>query len=100
MSQTNAIFQAIADPTRRQLLLKLRNKRLSISQLAEDVPMSRNAVVKHLQQLENATLVTTEKKGREKLYSLNAEGLKKVQDWLAIFDEFWDEKLDALQKLF
>ncbi|VEI07304.1 ArsR/SmtB family transcription factor [Kurthia zopfii] len=100
MSQTNAIFQAIADPTRRQLLLKLRNKRLSISQLAEDVPMSRNAVVKHLQQLENATLVTTEKKGRENLYSLNAEGLKEVQDWLAIFDEFWDEKLDALQKLF
>lgn len=100
MSQTNAVFQAIADPTRRQLLMKLRNKRLSISQLAEDIPMSRNAVVKHLQQLENATLVEAEKNGREKLYSLNAEGLKEVQNWLEIFDEFWDDKLDALQKLF
>ena len=100
MSQSNAVFQAIADPTRRQLLMKLRNKRLSISQLAEDIPMSRNAVVKHLQQLENATLVKTEKKGREKLYILDAEGLKEVQNWLEIFDEFWDDKLDALQKLF
>lgn len=100
MSQSNAVFQAIADPTRRQLLMKLRNKRLSISQLAEDIPMSRNAVVKHLQQLENATLVKTEKKGREKLYILDAEGLKDVQNWLEIFDEFWDDKLDALQKLF
>lgn len=100
MSQSNAVFQAIADPTRRQLLMKLRNKRLSISQLAEDIPMSRNAVVKHLQQLENATLVKTEKKGREKLYILDAEGLKEVQNWIEIFDEFWDDKLDALQKLF
>jgi len=100
MIQSNAVFQAIADPTRRQLLMKLRNKRLSISQLAEDIPMSRNAVVKHLNQLENATLVKTEKIGREKLYILDADGLKEVQNWLEIFDEFWDDKLEALQKLF
>lgn len=100
MSQSNTVFQAIADPTRRQLLMKLRNKRLSISQLAEGIPMSRNAVVKHLKQLENATLVKTEKKGREKLYILDADGLKEVQNWLEIFDEFWDDKLEALQNLF
>lgn len=91
--QTTA-FDALADPTRRVLLDRLRhNEPMSLSELANGLPMTRQAVTKHLDALRRTGLVTITRRGRERLHSLNAAPLREVDDWLAPFAAAWDERL-------
>ena len=92
------IFAAIADPTRRALLEKLREQEQSVKQLAEPFAMSLPAISQHLRILEKAGLVKQQPLGRQRIYSLNPEPLKQVSDWVANYEQFWQEKLDALGK--
>jgi DNA-binding transcriptional ArsR family regulator len=92
------IFEALADPTRRDLLERLRaSGPLSLSALAEDRPMSRQAVAKHLDALRDAGLVTIWRRGRERLHALDPEPLREVEDWLAPYAAAWDERLARLK---
>lgn len=93
------VFQAIADPTRRSVLQLLALSNKPISLIAENFAISRTAVVKHLTILEQAELVSAQKKGREKIYTLHVEKLKELEDWLQYFDLFWDNKLAQLQNM-
>ncbi|MBO0601872.1 helix-turn-helix transcriptional regulator [Sporosarcina sp. E16_3] len=93
------VFQAIADPTRRKLLELLASEELSISTISSHFTMSRTAVTKHLHVLESAGLVIARKRGREKLYCLEAEPLKKLQTWLTFYGQFWDNKLSTLKNV-
>lgn len=90
------IFKAIADPTRRQLLQVLSGGDCAVSELAEPFEMSLPALSRHLQVLREVGLVTQERQGRRRIYHLNAEPLKEVGEWVAHFEAFWNEKLDAL----
>lgn len=92
------IFQAIADPTRRALLDKLRNGEQPVKQLAEPFNMTMPAISQHLQILCEVGLVQVRKAGRQRLYRLNPEPLKEVSDWIINYEEFWQDKLDALGK--
>jgi DNA-binding transcriptional ArsR family regulator len=92
------IFQVIADPTRRALLDKLREGEQPVKQLAEPFKMTMPAISQHLQILCEAGLVQVRKAGRQRLYRLNPEPLKEVSDWITNYEEFWQEKLDALGK--
>lgn len=92
------IFQAIADPTRRAILDQLRDGEQSVKQLAEPFDMSMPAISQHLQVLGEAGLVQVRKVGRQRLYRLNPEPLKEVSDWVNPYEQFWQEKLDALGK--
>ena len=92
------VFQAIADPTRRQLLKLLSTKELPVTVISSHFPISRTAVSKHLRVLANAGLVNERKAGRETRYQLNAEPLQELQDWLQYFELYWDNKLAALQR--
>lgn len=92
------VFAAVADPTRRSILEELRNRGpLSISALAAPLPMSRQAVTKHLDILEGAGLIERCMKGRERIQALKTEPLKEVDDWLAPYAAAWDERLDRLK---
>ncbi len=93
------VFQAIADPTRRHVLQLLAASDKPISMISENFSISRTAVVKHLKILEQAKLVSAQKKGREKIYTLHEEKLKEIEDWLQYFDLFWDNKLAKLQSI-
>ncbi|MCX7572374.1 metalloregulator ArsR/SmtB family transcription factor [Tumebacillus sp. DT12] len=94
---TRDVFDAIADPTRRQLLRLLADhEELSVTGLTSHFAISRPAVSKHLAILEEAGLVAEEKVGRERRYRLNAEPLREVEDWLAFYEQFWARKLRAL----
>ncbi|MGE7111854.1 ArsR/SmtB family transcription factor [Lysinibacillus sp. NPDC047702] len=93
------VFHAIADPTRRHVLQLLASSNKPISLIAENFAISRTAVVKHLTILEQAELVSSQKKGREKIYTLHIEKLKELEDWLQYFDLFWDNKLAQLQSM-
>ena len=94
----NDVFSALADPTRRAILDRLRAaESLSVTELAEPVSMSRQAVTKHLDLLEEAGLVRHERRGRERRHMLVPERLKDVDDWLAPYAAAWDRRLARLR---
>lgn len=94
----DSVFQAVADPTRRSILERLRDGgALSIQELARPLPMSRQAVTKHLDVLQDAGLVRTERAGRQRLHRLDAAPLKEVGTWLAPYAEAWDRRLARLK---
>ena len=90
------VFQAIADPTRRAILDLLLTGEQPVKQLAEPFAISLPAISQHLQILCEANLVEMRKLGRQRLYKLKPEPLKQVSVWIANYEEFWQEKLDAL----
>ncbi|WP_211748003.1 metalloregulator ArsR/SmtB family transcription factor [Paenibacillus sp. Marseille-Q4541] len=91
------VFQALADPTRREVLYLLRNGEMPVKAISEQFPISRTAVSKHLHVLSDAGLVKERKVGRETRYRLHAEPLTELKDWLSYFDQFWDNKLGMLK---
>jgi DNA-binding transcriptional ArsR family regulator len=94
-----AVFTAVADPTRRLLLERLRSAGpASIATLGEGLPMTRQAVTKHLDQLRAAGLIRVRRSGRERLHELDPEPLREVDDWLRPYAEAWDRRLDALRR--
>ncbi|WP_428910486.1 ArsR/SmtB family transcription factor [Niallia sp. Krafla_26] len=93
------VFQAIADPTRREVLRLLAQKELPISKITEHFSISRTAVVKHLNVLSEANLVHGRKEGREKIYQLHPEPLQEVKQWLSYYEQFWNNKLSILKYL-
>jgi DNA-binding transcriptional ArsR family regulator len=90
------VFDALADPTRRRLLLLLRAEELSVSELAAHFSVSMAAVSQHLSILRRTGLVSKRRSGRMQLYRLRPRPLGQVIDFLSHFDQFWDEKLSAL----
>lgn len=91
------VYTAIADPTRRALLLRLaKDGEKNVSELVEPFSISQPAVSKHLRILREARLVRSRKLGRERLYAIEARKLQQVYDWVSHFEKYWDQKLDAL----
>ncbi|OKH27024.1 ArsR/SmtB family transcription factor [Chroogloeocystis siderophila] len=90
------IFQAIADPTRRAILDRLRDGEQPVKQLAEPFAMSLPAISQHLQILCEAGLVTQRRLGRQRIYQLNPEPLQQVKNWVSHYEQFWQAKLDNL----
>ena len=86
--QKHDVFQAIADPTRREVLQLLSQQEMPISKITAHFPMTRTAIAKHLQVLTEAKLVSGRKEGREKIYQLHPEPLEEVQQWLSFYEKF------------
>jgi DNA-binding transcriptional ArsR family regulator len=91
------VFQAIADPTRRELLILLSEKEMPVTVISGHFPMSRTAVSKHLRILADAGLVKERKVGRETRFILDPTPLHDLKDWLQYFELFWDNKLASLK---
>lgn len=92
------VFQAIADPTRRQILCMLASGEQRVTDIANHFEMSRPAVSKHLARLEAAELICVNRKGREAFNRLQPERLEAVANWLNFFSAFWDDKLRKLKQ--
>ncbi|PRY24994.1 ArsR family transcriptional regulator [Aliiruegeria haliotis] len=90
-------FRALSDPTRREILVLLRDREMTIAQVAENFDMTRAAVKKHLTVLADGGLITTRAEGRERYNRLNPLGMAPVLDWLTVFDAFWDDRLASLK---
>lgn len=88
----------MADPHRRLLLDVLRDRgEQSVSDLCQRLPISRQAVSKHLGLLEDADLVRSTRRGRERIHTLNAAPLQDLLVWAATYSTFWNDRLDALE---
>jgi DNA-binding transcriptional ArsR family regulator len=94
------VFKALADPTRRELLDELfREDGQSLGALEARLPMSRFGVMKHLKVLEEAGLVTTRRRGREKLHFLNPVPIRSIHDrWVSKYAEPWASALTQLKQ--
>ena len=95
----DAVFKALADPTRRQLLDDLfRENGQTLTALEQRLPMTRFGVMKHLRVLEEAGLVVTRKRGREKLHFLNPVPIRLIYDrWVSKYQEPWAAELAELK---
>lgn len=92
------IFTALSDPVRRQLIEALWQRGpLSIKQLGEGLPISRQAITKHLNMLVKAKLVNARYCGKERIHELNPKPMEKVALWLQPFAEQWDDRLSCLK---
>jgi DNA-binding transcriptional ArsR family regulator len=99
-SDMDEVFKALADPTRRELLDRLFERDgQTLSALEEPLPMSRFGVMKHLKVLEEAGLVTTQKRGREKLHYLNPVPIRLIHDrWVSKYAAPWASALSELKR--
>ncbi len=91
------VFQAIADPTRREILGAVARGPLNVSAVAQRFPVSRVAVSKHLKILEECGLLVVRQQGRERLCEARLEGLHEVSDWVEQYRAFWSARLDSLE---
>jgi DNA-binding transcriptional ArsR family regulator len=99
MSEVDAVFAALADPTRRHLLQTLAGSDgVSATGLAGGLPISRQAVAKHLAALREAQLVRSDRVGRETLYSLRPEPLGEASRWIETVGAEWDSRLAKLRR--
>ena len=96
MSGLDAMFQALADPSRRSMVERLSRGPASVSQLAEPLAMSLPAVVQHLQVLEGAGLVKTQKIGRVRSCTLDTGAMSLAERWINDRRTEWERKLDRL----
>ncbi len=93
------VFQAIADPTRREILDVLSHQPRNVNELADGFDMSRPAVSKHLRILKECGLVTSEKKGRERYCHAQLDKLGEIALWVHQYRRFWNTSLDKLEAL-
>ena len=98
-SDLNSTFSALSDPTRRAILERLGEGSASISELAEPAGMSLTGLKKHVRILEDAELVTTEKRGRTRHCRLGPKGLEDVSQWLESYRRDWDARFDRLEQI-
>jgi DNA-binding transcriptional ArsR family regulator len=95
----DAVFHALADPSRRAILRMLGEQERSIGELVPSFPISFVAVSNHMKVLEQAGLVIRRKEGRHQMCSLDRRGLDAARGWLDAHEQFWTERLDALGTL-
>jgi DNA-binding transcriptional ArsR family regulator len=98
-ARLNAVFAALADPTRRAIVERLSRSEARVTEVAEPFPMSLNAVSKHIRALEASGVVERHRKGRDHILSINTHSLDEVDGWIERTRRFWEERLDAMERL-
>ena len=98
-SQLDTVFHALADSTRRRMLSDLGGGERTVSQLAEPFAISLAAASKHIKVLEQAGLLRREIRGRTHVCRLDPGPLATAHQWLGIYERFWTERLDVLERL-
>lgn len=96
--RADAVFAALGDPTRRHLVESLAGSPSTATVLARELPISRQAVAKHLSMLAAADLVSAERRGRETRYALRPEPLREVSAWVEGVGAEWTDRLSRLER--
>lgn len=91
------VFQAIADPTRRDILHLLASQSLNLNAVADKFPISRPAISKHIKILTECGLIEIKQQGRERFCEAKLSNLNEVSQWVEQYRKFWTDKLDSLE---
>src|ERR1700752_1152116 len=97
MDTRRDVFQAIADPTRREIINLIAHKSLNLNSVAENFDISRPAISKHIKILTECGLISIRQKGRERYCEAQLQKLNEVSKWIEQYRIFWTKKLDALE---
>jgi DNA-binding transcriptional ArsR family regulator len=97
MNLRRDVFQAIADPTRRAILVLIATQSMTAGAIASNFGTARPTVSKHLQILTECELLEQEQKGREVIYSLNPKKMKEIADFIEPFRKMWDDRFNKLE---
>ena len=98
-ARLDAVFAALADPTRRAIIERLSGGEARVTEVAERFPMSLNAVSKHIRVLEASGVVERHRKGRDHILSINTSSLDEVDGWIEGTRRYWEKRLDAMENL-
>jgi DNA-binding transcriptional ArsR family regulator len=98
-AQTDLVFRALADPTRRSVLEQIMRAERSVVELTRDSSVTQGAISQHLKQLKQAGLVVERPEGRKVFYRARPEGLTPIFDWLRHYEDFWHERFADLNAL-
>ncbi|MDX2249383.1 MAG: metalloregulator ArsR/SmtB family transcription factor [Bacteroidia bacterium] len=99
MNLRRDVFQAIADPTRRAILLLVASQSLTAGAIASNFDTARPTVSKHLQILTECELLNPQQNGREIIYHINAKKMKEVADFIEPFRQMWDDRFNKLEDI-
>ena len=97
--QLSTVFGALADPTRRAILARLTESDLTVAELSAPFSVSQPAISRHLKVLERAGLISRSRRATARLSHLEAEPLREATEWMARYQEFWDESYERLDSL-
>jgi DNA-binding transcriptional ArsR family regulator len=95
---TSDAFNAIAEPQRREILALLRSGERPVTELARNLGMTQPQTSKHLRVLREVGLVRVHQAGKQRLYGLDARGLRPIHEWVGGFERFWSESFDRLDE--
>ena len=99
MQREDAVFRALADPTRRAIFERLTRGESAVKDLTAQLHVSQPAISQHLAALREAGLVAERREGRFAYYRIEPKGLRPLVDWIAHYQAFWLDRLDKLQAL-
>ena len=97
VTESDKVFKALSDPTRREILTLLRERRRSVGEIASNFRVSRPAISRHLRLLRGAGLVVDRPQGTARVCELNAAPLRQVESWLDAYKTFWTVSLERLK---
>jgi DNA-binding transcriptional ArsR family regulator len=95
---TSDVFNAIAEPQRREILVLLRTGERPVTRLAQELGMTQPRASKHLRVLREVGLVRVRGAGKQRLYGLDARGLRPIHEWAGGFEQFWNQSFERLDE--
>jgi DNA-binding transcriptional ArsR family regulator len=98
-ARLDAVFAALADPTRRAIIERLSRSEARVTEVAEPFRMSLNAVSKHIRVLELSGVVERRREGRDHILSINTRSLDEIENWIGRTRRYWEGRLDAMEHL-
>ena len=98
-ARLDAVFAALADPTRRAIIERLSLSAARVTEVAEPFAMSLNAVSKHIRVLEASGVVERRRQGRDHILSINTRSLDEIDGWIERTRRYWEQRLDAMERL-
>jgi DNA-binding transcriptional ArsR family regulator len=98
MDTRRDVFQAIADPTRRQIINLIARQSMNLNAIADNFDVSRPAISNHIKILRECGIISVEQIGRERYCKIQPTNLREVADWVAPFRELWEQKLDSFEQ--
>jgi DNA-binding transcriptional ArsR family regulator len=93
----DSVFSSLADPTRRDILRRVSKRQLSVGEIALPYGLTFAAISKHLKVLEHAKLIIKQRRGKQQLVSIAPQTLRQADDYLELYRQLWENRLDALQ---
>lgn len=98
METRRDVFQAIADPTRRQIIDLIAHKAMNLNAIADHFDITRPAISNHIRILSECGIVHIEQIGRERYCKIQPDTLKEVSDWISQYQDLWEQRIDSFEK--